>query len=71
MNANYIPRPTYTNKVNPFIGKQIIKVFTGQRRVGKSYIMQQIADVLQAENPQANIVFINCELEQFSKNILI
>ncbi|MEI8047942.1 MAG: ATP-binding protein [Bacteroidota bacterium] len=65
MNANYIPRPTYTNKINPFIDKQIIKVFTGQRRVGKSYIMQQMADVIKAENPQANIIFINCELEEF------
>jgi len=65
MSADYIPRPAYTDKVSPFIGKQIIKVFTGQRRVGKSYIMMQIADIIKADNPQANIIFINFELEKF------
>jgi hypothetical protein len=40
-------------------------VFTGQRRVGKSYIMQQMADIIKAENPQANIIFINRESEEF------
>jgi len=65
MNADYIPRQAYTNKVHPFIGKQIIKVFTGQRRVGKSYIMLQIADIIKADNPKANIIFINFELEKY------
>jgi len=65
MNTDYITRPTYTDKITPFIGKQIIKVFTGQRRVGKSYIMKQIADIIKTENQQANIIFINCELEEF------
>jgi len=65
MSTDYISRPVYTNKVNPFIGKQIIKVFTGQRRVGKSYIMMQIADIIKADNPQANIIFINFELEKY------
>ena len=30
-------RSVYIDKLRPFIGKNLIKVFTGQRRVGKSY----------------------------------
>lgn len=33
---NSIPRPLYIDRVIPFIGKNLIKVFTGQRRVGNS-----------------------------------
>jgi len=62
----YIVRPVYTERIKPFIGKQIIKVLTGQRRVGKSYIMFQLMDFIKGDNPSANIVYINCELEQFA-----
>ena len=34
-----IDRPIYINKVLPYIGKNLIKAFIGQRRVGKSYLM--------------------------------
>lgn len=63
---NSIARPEYYEKIKPFIGKQIIKVLTGQRRVGKSFIMLQIMDFIRKENPSANIIYLNCELEQFS-----
>ncbi len=63
---NYIARPNYTEKIKPFIGKQIIKVLTGQRRVGKSYIMFQLMDFIKEENPAANIIYINRELDQFA-----
>jgi len=36
----------YLNRVLPFIDKPIIKVFTGQRRVGKSYLLFQIIQYL-------------------------
>lgn len=39
-NPRYIPRRDYTQKVEPYIGKSLIKVFTGQRRVGKSFVMR-------------------------------
>lgn len=66
MKVNYIVRPVYTERIKPFIGKQIIKVLTGQRRVGKSYIMLQLMDFVLGENPSANIIYINRELEQFA-----
>lgn len=63
---NYIARSIYTEKVKPYIGKQIIKVLTGQRRVGKSYIMFQLMESIKEEDPSANIIYINRELEQFN-----
>lgn len=62
---DYIKRPVYSNRIMPFVDKQIIKVITGQRRVGKSYIMYQIVDEILGTNPKANIIFINKELKEF------
>lgn len=56
-----ISRPLYVNRVLPFIGKNLIKVFTGQRRVGKSYLMFQIMDVIKKQDSEANIIYINKE----------
>lgn len=61
----YIPRPSYIEKIKPFIDKQIIKVLTGQRRVGKSYIMYQLMDVVRSMNPEAHIIYVNREIETF------
>jgi len=33
-----IKREHYLKKIAPFIGKNLIKVIVGQRRVGKSYL---------------------------------
>lgn len=44
MEKKYIKRPLYTERIRPFIGKQLIKVLTGQRRVGKSFILIQLMD---------------------------
>lgn len=60
-----INRPLYTDRIRPFVGKNIIKVLTGQRRVGKSCILRQLqADILD-EYPQANVLYINMEYEEF------
>lgn len=56
-----IIRPLYLNRVIPFIGKNLIKVFTGQRRVGKSYLMFQLIDQIKLQDPKANIIYINKE----------
>lgn len=37
-----INRPQYTDKIRPSIGKGLIIVLTGQRRVGKGCILQQL-----------------------------
>ena len=61
-----INRPTYIDRIVPFIGKSIIKVLTGQRRVGKSCLLQQISDHIRQSHPTAKILFINKELSTFS-----
>lgn len=58
---NYIPRPLYLNRIEPFIDKALIKVITGQRRIGKSYMLLQLADVIQKKNPDANLIYIDKE----------
>jgi predicted AAA+ superfamily ATPase len=59
-------RQTYLDRVKPFIGKPIIKVFTGQRRVGKSYLLFQIIDFIRREQEKATILYINKEDLYFS-----
>ena len=61
----YIKRNNYVEHIKPYIGKPIIKVLTGQRRVGKSYIMLQLCDEVKVVDNKANIIYINCELEVF------
>ena len=61
-----IKREDYLKRVLPFIGKNLIKVFTGQRRVGKSYLLFQIMDYLLEQDPKAAIVYINKEDIAFS-----
>lgn len=61
----YIKRDSYVERIKPYIGKPIIKVLTGQRRVGKSCIMLQLCDEVKAIDQKANTIYINCELEEF------
>ena len=60
-----IPRPHYPERIAPFIGKNIIKVLTGQRRIGKSFILRQVMEEIRRKEPEAHIISINKELEQF------
>jgi len=66
MNSPDIPtdliiRESYCNRVMPFLRKQIVKVFTGQRRVGKSFILYQLIQIITRQDPQANIIYVNKE----------
>lgn len=61
-----IIREKYLNKVKPFIQKPIIKVFTGQRRVGKSYIMRQTIQQIEKKDKRGKIIYINKENVEFN-----
>ncbi len=61
MSKIYKKRSYYINKILPFVGVDIIKVIIGQRRVGKSYILLQLIDVIKEKDRKANIVYINKE----------
>lgn len=64
-NKEYIKRPYYLQKALSFMDKNLIKVFTGQRRTGKSYIMLQVMDEIRKIHPLAQIIFIDKELMTF------
>ncbi len=64
-----IPRPQYLNKILPFVNKGMIKVLTGQRRVGKSFILQSIENIIRKDDPEAN--FININIEDFEYSHII
>lgn len=61
-----IKRDHYVKHILRYLDKGMIIALTGQRRVGKSYVLRQIASEIQAENPEANIVFVNKEKKRFA-----
>jgi predicted AAA+ superfamily ATPase len=66
MAEKLIFRKQYMDKIRPFIGKDIIKIITGQRRIGKSYMLKQLIEEIRRIRPQSNIIYIDKELEEFS-----
>src|SRR5690554_4007591 len=58
-------REGYLERIKPFIDKHIIKILTGQRRVGKSYMLKLIIEEIK-KNENAHIIYIDKEQEQFS-----
>jgi len=67
MIKRYKKRKIYLDKIKPFIDKEIIKVIVGQRRVGKSFLLFQIMDLIKERNKKAKIVYINKELAEFDE----
>lgn len=63
---NIIPRNIYLDKITPFIGKSLIKVLIGQRRVGKSYLLLKIMQQIEAAEEKPRIIYINKEDLAFS-----
>lgn len=65
MIKTYIKRNLYLERIEPFIGKDLMKVIIGQRRVGKSYLLFQIMDQIQKKyKKKAPIIYINKELHE-------
>ena len=59
-----ISRPNYYNKLNKLLGKGVLIVLTGQRRVGKSYVMKELV-ARKGEEPGANVILIDKEKTAF------
>ncbi len=66
MAKKFIPRDSYIQQIRPFINQNLIKVLMGQRRVGKSYILLQLIEEIKQNCTDANIIFIDKELDDFS-----
>jgi len=61
-----IVRAKYIEKIVPHIGKDIIKVLTGCRRVGKTTILLQLIDKIKEIDKKANVIYINKEHNEFA-----
>lgn len=59
-------RKGYIDRIKPFMQKSVVKVLTGQRRVGKSFLLYQLIEEILGEEPDANIIYINLEDFAFS-----
>lgn len=59
-----ITRKLYADKVDAWIGQGQIIVLTGQRRVGKSYILRDFLE-RHKEDMQTNFIYINKERKKF------
>lgn len=69
-NGNTIPcgyrRGFYLKKIKSFTGNSLVKVLTGQRRVGKSYILRQVMmDLISDGVNDKNILFISKEYTSY------
>ena len=54
-------RKGYIDRIKPFMQKSVVKVLTGQRRVGKSFLLYQLIEEILAKEPDANIIYVNLE----------
>lgn len=55
-----LSRPEYIQEIRKYYGKQTIIVLTGQRRVGKSYVLLDLKRELSSA-PENNVIFIDKE----------
>ena len=60
---NIIRKP-YLDKIEQALGKDIIIVLVGQRRIGKSYLLRQLKDE-KAQDSSANIIYVDKEKKEF------
>jgi hypothetical protein len=61
----YNTRSHYIDLIKPYLGNDLIKVFTGQRRVGKSYLIYHTMDLIMERDSDAHIIYVNKELYEF------
>ncbi len=58
--TQYIERKAIYEAIKPFVGKQVIKIIVGQRRIGKSSFLKSFMQKIQGK-----IIYINKELYEF------
>ena len=61
--TNIIRQP-YLDKIEQAFGKDIIIVLTGQRRIGKSYLLRQLREQ-KAQDPSNNVIFVDKEKKEY------
>lgn len=63
---NAILRQSYLDKIEHHLGKDTIIILTGQRRIGKSYILRLFKDKVSKE-AGANVIFIDKEKHEYDE----
>lgn len=61
-----LQRPEYLEEVQHYFGKETIIVLTGQRRVGKSYTLMSLRDLLSVSEGN-NVIYINKEKKEWDE----
>lgn len=56
-----IQRSDYIDRIRPFMNTPVIKALTGQRRVGKSYMLMQLMQEIKKQTPSSHIIYLNFE----------
>jgi predicted AAA+ superfamily ATPase len=59
--SNVYSRGIYIERIKPFMRTNTVKVMIGHRRVGKSYILFQLIELIKNEETNPNIIYINKE----------
>mgnify|MGYP004690315737 FL=1 len=59
-----ISRPNYYQKLESVLGKGVLVVLTGQRRVGKSCVMKELMKK-KSDSPENNVIYIDKEKTAF------
>ena len=57
-------RKGYIDRIKPFMQKSVAKVLTGQRRVGKSFLLYQLIEEILAEEPDAILHSVPCKQQK-------
>ena len=59
-----ILRPQYLDQIEHYLGKDTIIILTGQRRIGKSFVLRMFCDKVR-QDQDANVIFIDKEKHEF------
>lgn len=59
-----ILRPQYLEQIEHYLGKDTIIILTGQRRIGKSFVLRMFRDKVR-QDQGANVIFIDKEKHEF------
>lgn len=63
-NMKTILRPQYLDQIEHYLGKDTIIILTGQRRIGKSFVLRMFRDKIRQDS-DANVIFIDKEKHEF------
>jgi predicted AAA+ superfamily ATPase len=66
MTSDWLPRPKYLERILPFADGELIKVFLGQRRVGKSGLLRLVEEDWAGRRPDRPMLLIDKERAEWA-----